>query len=202
YCQRWLTKRGAMRSPCRHCPPLPRGLWVRGKHAWGRWADWHYAPVDEPGLRAVRAAAGRRVAAFRDACLARGEALCGDGLPLGFTLNDTVADVVRAHGYAVEFVTLPYFWQTVQLAAGSYDQGPQPPYRRLAGILGVYAKQQAISRGPADVPGDPPGGASVEARPSPEGASRAPDDGGGTSAQTQVDRGRAAGLPHDRREED
>jgi len=118
-------------------------VWIRGKRVRNRWGDWEWSPrLTIEQLREAREAVQTRWIAYVRACLARGEHLfVGDKqypsikTPLGFTPNDFVRTTVEPLGIKVDFFNIRQFFQTIEVSAGTFDQGPVEPHVRLANVL-------------------------------------------------------------------
>lgn len=118
-------------------------MWIRGKHDNGQWAHWEWDPgIDLHLLTAVREKVG---SAFKAYCQAYPDEMVVRGsrprieAPIGFTPNDFVRRVVDGLPWrgqlTVDFFNIRYFFQTIQVANGTYETGPQEPFKRLANVM-------------------------------------------------------------------
>lgn len=118
-------------------------MWIRCKqwHRGGRgpWGAWAWNPVAPEKLHAIRADVRKDFVAFKQACVERGEPLnqIEEGLevPVGFTPNDFMVRIARRHGVEADFFTIRDYFQTIQIAGGTWEEGPQEPFQRFPNVL-------------------------------------------------------------------
>ena len=120
-------------------------MWIRQKkfvNSWGSW-EW-FQELSNESLIAARNAVKAQFKRYIETCVQRGELLYASEddnikVPLGFTPNDFIRTVVTEHpdsaGIKVDFFNIRCFFQTIQIAPGSYDEGPQKPFKRLTNVL-------------------------------------------------------------------
>jgi hypothetical protein len=124
-------------------------MWLRNKDNNGRWARWEWEPkLTLEKLLRIREAIREAFVSYTQACQARGEALVrasqGELIieaPLGFTPNDFIRRIVQEHSDGgkdlVTLFNIRFFFQSLQVGNGTWDSGPQGPYKKFTNVLSV-----------------------------------------------------------------
>lgn len=124
-------------------------MWLRNKDDNRRWAKWEWeSKLTLEKLLNLREAVKTNFEAYLQRCKAKGEALVRSSkgeltieAPLGFTPNDFIRRIVQEHPDGgpnlVTLFNIRFFFQSVQIANGDYNTGPQGPYKKFTNVLAV-----------------------------------------------------------------
>lgn len=114
-------------------------MWIREKHAWNSWTEWNWEPeLSEEYLRALRSVVK---VAFQEFCRGKEQELYPTDkdiwTPIGFTPNDFILRIINqaAPEIKITFFNIRYFMHTIQIAPGTWESGPQKPYKRLENVF-------------------------------------------------------------------
>lgn len=122
-------------------------MWIRSRRRVGprthdslpAWSDWEWWQAMEPErLESLREAVRQRYESYVRHLLACGEQLVRIGdieSPIGFTPNSLVSSALEPHGMHPNFFNIRYFFHAIQVAGGSYETGPQRPFRTRPNML-------------------------------------------------------------------